>query len=49
VAMIVSDDFPGMAEAIRTLFSLTDHQLCYLHLERNVRRNMGKEDASLFN
>ena len=49
VAMIVSDDFPGMAEAIRTLFPLTDHQLCYLHLERNVRRNMGKEDASLFN
>jgi len=49
VALIVSDDFPGMAEAIRTLFPLTDHQLCYLHLQRNVRRNMGREDASLFN
>jgi len=49
VALIVSDDFPGMAEAIGTLFPLTEHQLCFLHLQRNVRRNMGKEDASLFN
>ncbi|MBC7361419.1 MAG: transposase [Candidatus Aminicenantes bacterium] len=32
-----------------TLFPLTDHQLCFLHLQRNVRRNMGKEDARLFN
>jgi transposase-like protein len=48
VALIVSDDFPGMTEVIKTLFPLTDHQLCYLHLQRNVRRNMRKEDASLF-
>ena len=49
MALIVSDDFPGMAEAIGTLFPLTEHQLCFLHLQRNVRRNMGKEDTSLFN
>ncbi|MGC9091611.1 MAG: IS256 family transposase [Fervidicoccaceae archaeon] len=49
IALIVSDDFSGLTEAIKTLFPLTDHQLCFLHLQRNVRRNMGKEDARLFN
>jgi len=47
--VIVSDDFPGLSEALKALYPLSEHQLCYLHLQRNVRRNMGKEDASLFN
>jgi putative transposase len=49
VVIIVSDDFPGLSEAIKAIYPLAEHQLCYIHLERNVRRNMGKEDASLFN
>lgn len=49
VVVLVSDDFPGLSEAVKALYPLTDHQLCYIHLQRNVRRNMGKEDASLFN
>jgi len=49
VAVIVSDDFPGINTAINALFPKTDHQLCYVHLQRNVRKNMGKEDALSFN
>jgi transposase-like protein len=32
-----------------TLFPKSDHQLCYVHLKKNVQRNMGKEDAKIFN
>jgi len=49
IVVIVSDDFPGLSEALKALYPLAEHQLCYIHLQRNVRRNMGKEDASLFN
>ena len=45
VSLIVSDDFSGLKEAIKELFPKTDHQLCVVHLKRNIRRNMGKEDA----
>ena len=49
VLLIVSDDFPGLSEAIRTLFHQTDHQLCFVHMQRNVFRNMSKSDAEEFN
>ncbi len=49
IVVIVSDDFSGMNSAIKALYPLTEHQLCYVHLQRNVRRNMAKEDASSFN
>jgi transposase-like protein len=42
VALIVSDDFPGIDKAINALFSKSDHQLCHVHLKKNVQRNMGK-------
>ncbi len=38
--LIVSDDFPGLEDAICQVFPLTDHQLCFVHLQRNIRRNM---------
>jgi transposase-like protein len=47
--LIVSDDFSGLKEAIAALFPRSIHQLCFIHLQRNVRRNMGKEDARAFN
>lgn len=46
---IVSDDFSGLKEAIHTLFPQSFHQLCFVHLQRNVKRNMGKEDAAQMN
>ena len=49
VMIIVSDDFPGLDEAIKTLFPRTDHQLCYVHLQRNLFKNMAKKDAQEFN
>jgi len=48
VVVIVSDDFPGMTEAVKALYPCTEHQLCYVHLQRNVRRHMGRDDASSF-
>jgi len=49
VLLITSDDFPGVSDAIKTLFPQTDHQLCFIHMQRNIFRNMSKEDASRFN
>jgi transposase-like protein len=48
VSIIVSDDFPGLKEAISELFPLTSHQLCIIHFKRNIRRNMSKEDGKVF-
>ncbi|MBT5750164.1 MAG: IS256 family transposase [Flavobacteriales bacterium] len=45
VLMFISDDFSGMSEAINTLFPLSDIQKCIVHLDRNLYRNMQKEDA----
>ena len=45
VLMFISDDFSGMSEAIKTLFPLSDIQKCVVHLDRNLYRNMKREDA----
>ena len=47
--LIISDDFPGLTEAVAALFPKTDHQLCLVHLMRNARRHLGKTDAKDFN
>jgi transposase-like protein len=49
VLIIISDDFSGLTEAVKALYPLTEYQLCYVHLQRNVRRQMTKKDASAFN
>lgn len=49
VLLVISDDFSGLADAIKTLFPKADHQLCFIHMQRNVRRNMAKSDAKTFN
>ena len=48
VMVIVSDDFPGLTQAIKALFPDTDHQLCFVHMQRNVKKNMSKQDAKQF-
>lgn len=48
VMIIVSDDFSGLSSAIKALFPKTDHQLCLAHMQRNIKRNMSKEDAKAF-
>ena len=49
VMVIISDDLSGLNDVIRLLFPKTDHQLCFVHLERNVRKHLKGEDASAFN
>lgn len=49
VLLVVSDALHGLDDAVKLAFPLADHQLCYVHLQRNVRRNMSKSDASVFN
>jgi transposase-like protein len=46
--MAVSDDFPGLIEAIRVLFPNTDHQLCTVHLKRNIYRHISKAESKDF-
>ena len=48
VVLVVSDDFPGLSDALESLFPLTEHQLCFVHLKRNIRRNMGKVASQEF-
>jgi len=47
--LVVSDQFPGLTDAVSTLFSQATHQLCFVHLQPNVRHNMGPKDAQIFN
>ena len=46
--VIISDDFKGLDEAVKTLFPKAYHQLCWTHFRRNIRKNMGKKDANEF-
>ncbi|WP_440871030.1 IS256 family transposase [Thermodesulfovibrio yellowstonii] len=48
VMLIVSDDFSGLSSAIEALFPNTDHQLCLIHMQRNLKRNMSKGDVKAF-
>jgi transposase-like protein len=48
VVVVVSDDFSGLSEAIEALYPQAEHQLCFVHLERNIRRNMGKDASKEF-
>jgi len=49
VLIVVSDNFPGIIEAVSALFPQAYHQLCIVHLQRNITRNMARQDAKLFN
>jgi putative transposase len=49
VSIIISDDFSGMREAIEEIFPEANHQLCYVHLQRNVKHNLTREDSQQFN
>ncbi|BCP97781.1 IS256 family transposase [Thermus thermophilus] len=40
VLLFVTDDFRGLGEVIAKLFPYAEHQLCLLHLERNLRAKL---------
>jgi len=43
VLLFVTDDFRGLSEVIERLFPYAEHQLCLLHLERNLKRKLSTE------
>jgi transposase-like protein len=43
VLIFITDDFGGLDEVIGKLFPYSEHQLCLLHLGRNLRRGSSKE------
>ena len=43
VLLFVTDDFRGLGEVIGKLFPYAEHQLCLLHLERNLRRKLSSQ------
>ncbi len=45
--LIISDDFPGLADAINTLFPKTEHQLSIVHIKRNLKRYLSKNNFIL--
>ncbi len=49
VLTIVSDNFSGLKAPISVLFSKSIYQLCFIHMQRNVHRNMAKENTKKFN
>ena len=48
VVLVVSDDFSGLSEAIKSLLPDTEHQLCFVHLKRKIQRGMGRQSAREF-
>lgn len=48
ILMIICDDFSGITDAIRSIYPKTYIQKCCVHLMRNIRRKLAKEDAKEF-
>lgn len=46
VLLFVTDNFPGISDVIKKLYPYSDHQLCHVHLVRNLVRNLTKKTAS---
>jgi len=49
VAVFVSDDFNGLTDVVSQFFPYSDHQLCWTHMKRNLRRRFNKREYSLLN
>lgn len=43
VLMLITDDFTGLNKLISSLLPGVDHQLCLVHLIRNLKKNLSKE------
>jgi len=43
VCIFVTDDFRGLRGILKKFFPLSDHQLCLVHLKRNLKRLFGGE------
>lgn len=48
ISLIVSDDLAGLSDIIPVYFPKTKHQLCLVHLQRNLRSNLPKDISKSF-
>lgn len=46
VLLFVSDGLPGMRDAVRRVFPKARHQSCWVHISRNVAREIRKNDRA---
>lgn len=44
VSNIITDDFSGLTNLIKSLFPVSHHQLCMVHLLRNAHKRLDKKD-----
>lgn len=44
---VVTDDFAGIVNAVQTIFPESFHQLCTVHLKRNLRKNLPITEAQI--
>jgi putative transposase len=42
ILLMVSDNFRGLPEVVKKLFPFADHQLCLIHMARNLHRQLSK-------
>ena len=43
VCLFVTDDFQGLRKILKKFYPLSDHQLCIVHLMRNLKKQFGRE------
>ena len=43
VLMLITDDFAGLNKMVSSLLPSCDHQLCLVHLMRNLKKNLSKK------
>ncbi len=43
VLVFVTDDFSGLKEVLAKLYPYSDHQLCCIHLKRNLKRHLSRK------
>jgi putative transposase len=48
VMALVQDDFPGLLKITQAMFPGADVQLCTVHMLRNAKSHLGKDDAEQF-
>nr|WP_281364555.1 transposase [Thermosipho japonicus] len=46
VAIFVTDDFRGITSVVKKLFPNSEHQLCWVHMKRNLKRGFGGKGYS---
>jgi len=48
VLLVVQDDFSGLLGVVKGFFPKADVQLCIVHMQRNAKSHLGKDDAAEF-